>query len=126
MPPFHRLSRRTVADRGSPRISMGLKSDTERDAALPTFEGSPPGDVDLAAFGCRLTLRRARFRFFISPLPTISRLLIGGFFNFLKSAQRKLPNCPITKLENPHPTTHARIRRSSEAGASASRTTNPS
>jgi hypothetical protein len=79
-----------------------------------------------AAFGCRSTLRRARLRFFISPPLTFSSLLIGAFFNFLQSAQRKLPNYPIAKLQNPHSTTHARIRRSSEAGASASSTTSPS
>ena len=38
----------------------------------------------------------------------------------------KLHNYPIAKLQNPYSTTHARMRRSSEAGASASSTTKPS
>jgi hypothetical protein len=123
---IHRLSPRTVTDRGSPLISIGLKSNSASGVTRSTFAALPPCAVAFAAFGCRPTLRRARLRFFNSPPLTFFSLLIEAFFNFLQSAQRKLPNYPIAKLQNPHSTTHSRIRRSSEAGASASSTTSPS
>src|SRR5256885_17074331 len=74
MSPLHRLSRRIVADRGSPRIATGLKSQPERDEPLPAFAATRPGVVALAPFDCRLSLRLLFFRFFISPPPLTSSL----------------------------------------------------
>jgi hypothetical protein len=59
MSPLHRLSRRIVADRGSPRITTGSKSQPERDEPLPAFTAARPGVVALDAFYCRLSLTLA-------------------------------------------------------------------